>query len=84
MATYSKAQQRELDQRPVAKPVEWKMGDREIVNTFDMHSQWDDDASTAMLIQMTADSCSVSYERVVAALRTKGKRKAPQTKSPDH
>jgi hypothetical protein len=73
MGTYSKSQQRILDQRPIEKPIVWAMGDREIVDTFDMHSQWDEDASTERLIQMTADSCSVSYARVVAALCTKGK-----------
>lgn len=73
MGTYSKAQQRELDQRPVEKPVVWAMGDREIVDTFNTKAEWDEDSTISQLIQMTADSCSVSYARVLDALRNTSK-----------
>ena len=68
MATYTKSQQRKLDQLPVNKPVAWSMGDREILDAFNSFAKCDEDVSTEYLIQMTADYCRVSYSRVVEAL----------------
>ena len=70
MGTYNKLQQRELDQKPVAKPIVWSMGNQEIRDTFNSFAEYDSEASTDALIQMTADACSVSYSRVVEALRS--------------